>query len=197
MTTLPQVSTITEDQRDGIMSLMTAAFITDPMMRWLFPDPAAYLRAFPAFANAFGGRAIEHGSGFLVDGHRGAALWFPPGVSGDDDALAAIVAESGDPAALADIEGFMEQMIAYHPHDEDCWYLPMIGVDPASQGRGCGAVLMKHALKKVDEVGGLAYLESSNPRNVSLYERHGFEPIGTIQSGHSPPMTPMLRPRRG
>jgi ribosomal protein S18 acetylase RimI-like enzyme len=197
MMDMPQVTCVTEGQRDNIMGLMTAAFIADPMMRWLFPDPAVYLQVFPAFAEAFGGRAIEHNSGFVVDGHRGAALWLPPGVSGDDDALAEVVAESADPAALADIEGFMEQMIASHPEDDDCWYLPMIGVDPASQGRGCGAALMKHALEKIDAVGGLAYLESSNPRNVSLYERHGFEPIGNIQSGNSPPMTPMLRARRG
>jgi hypothetical protein len=38
-----------------------------------------------------------------------------------------------------------------------------------------------------------AYLESSNPRNISLYERHGFEIIGLIQAGGSPTLTPMLR----
>jgi hypothetical protein len=36
-------------------------------------------------------------------------------------------------------------------------------------------------------------LESTNPRNLSLYKRHGFEPIGTIQQGSSPPLYPMLR----
>jgi hypothetical protein len=35
--------------------------------------------------------------------------------------------------------------------------------------------------------------ESTNPRNVPLYERHGFERLGTIQSGSSPPLFPMLR----
>ena len=62
MMDMPQVTTVNEGQRDDIMGLMTAAFVADPMMRWLFPDPAVYLRAFPAFANAFGGRAIEHDS---------------------------------------------------------------------------------------------------------------------------------------
>ncbi|MCA1748539.1 MAG: hypothetical protein LC634_03060 [Sphingomonadales bacterium] len=41
-----------------------------------------------------------------------------------------------------------------------------------------------------------AYLESSNPRNISLYLRHGFEIVGEIQHGSSPVMTPMLRPAR-
>ncbi|MEW6149322.1 MAG: N-acetyltransferase, partial [Pseudomonadota bacterium] len=43
------------------------------------------------------------------------------------------------------------------------------------------------------EEGIAAYLESSNPRNISLYKRHGFKIIGEIQHGTSPTMTPMLR----
>lgn len=29
--------------------------------------------------------------------------------------------------------------------------------------------------------------------NITLYERHGFEVMGTIQVGAAPPVTPMLR----
>lgn len=73
--------------------------------------------------------------------------------------------------------------------DEPCWYLSMIAVDPC----GIGAELMKHALDPCDEDGLPTYLESTNPRNVSLYERFGFETMGEIQSGSSPVMTPMIR----
>ena len=41
-----------------------------------------------------------------------------------------------------------------------------------------------------------AYLESSNPANVPLYQRHGFEVLGEIQVGSSPPVFPMYRPPR-
>ena len=44
-----------------------------------------------------------------------------------------------------------------------------------------------------DDDGLIAYLESSNPRNLSLYERHGFEIIGKIQAGTSPTLYPMIR----
>jgi hypothetical protein len=40
------------------------------------------------------------------------------------------------------------------------------------------------------------YLESTNPRNLSLYLRHGFEILGTIRVGEAPPVVPMLRPPR-
>ena len=39
----------------------------------------------------------------------------------------------------------------------------------------------------------LAYLESTNPRNISLYLRHGFEVIREIRIGAAPPVTPMIR----
>ena len=82
-----------------------------------------------------------------------------------------------------------------HP-EEPHWYLPQIGVDPMHQGRGYGSALMRHALLKCDRDKKLAYLESSNPRNLSLYIRHGFELMGTIQVADSPPMFPMLRKPR-
>jgi len=44
-----------------------------------------------------------------------------------------------------------------------------------------------------DEEGLPAYLESSNPRNISLYRRFGFEAVGEIRVGNIPALVPMLR----
>jgi len=35
-----------------------------------------------------------------------------------------------------------------------------------------------------------AYLESSNPANIPLYQGHGFDILDTIQVGSSPPIFP-------
>jgi hypothetical protein len=56
-----------------------------------------------------------------------------------------------------------------------------------------GAELMRHAVARCDHEGALAYLESSNPRNISLYLRSGFEVMGEIRIGAAPVVTPMLR----
>jgi hypothetical protein len=64
------------------------------------------------------------------------------------------------------------------------------------EGRGYGLALLRHALLPCDREKKLAYLESTNPRNLSLYIRHGFELIGTIQVADSPPLFPMLRKPR-
>ena len=100
-----------------------------------------------------------------------------------------------DPGLLPDLLGVFEQMDQYHPQ-EPHWYLPMIGVDPVRQGRGLGGLLMRHVLRRCDEERMPAYLESTNPRNLSLYLRHGFEILGTIRVGEAPPVVPMLRPPR-
>jgi ribosomal protein S18 acetylase RimI-like enzyme len=127
----------------------------------------------------------------VTDG-RGAALWLPPGVHPDSERMMALIDAHVPSGRLGDMTRVLEQMEAIHP-SEPCWYLPMIGVDPACQGRGYGSALLRHALERCDRDGLPAYLESSNPRNVPLYERHGFEVIGSIQAGSSPALTPMLR----
>ena len=89
----------------------------------------------------------------------------------------------------------MKKMGSYHP-EEPHWYLPLIGVDPFMQGNGLGSALMKHALILCDRDNMPAYLESTNPRNIPLYERHSFKVLDTIQFGTSPQILPMLRKRK-
>ena len=88
-----------------------------------------------------------------------------------------------------------EQMDALHPQEAH-WYLPLIGVDPAQQGKGIGSALLSHVLNVCDGQKVLAYLEATSPRNVPLYERHGFEAVGGIQAADSPRIIAMLRKPR-
>jgi len=138
-----------------------------------------------------GGKAFTHESAYYADDYAGAALWLPPGVKPDDDAISALMQRTSA-APLEDVSTLFEQMERYHPQ-EPHWFLPFIGVDPSHQGEGYGAALMKHALIPCDRDGVPAYLESRNPKNVPLYERHGFDLLGTIQVGTSPPIFPMHR----
>ena len=96
----------------------------------------------------------------------------------------------------AEMDDLMEQMDRFHP-TEPVWYLPLIAADPAHRGRGLGTALMEAAIAVIDADGRPAYLESSNPRNIPLYRRFGFESIGEIRTKTSPVLTPMLRPGRG
>lgn len=190
-----RVHTATADEEAAVVAILTLAFSSDPATRWTWPDPKAYLEAFPRFAKAFGGAAFGLGSAYRI-GFAGAALWLPPGTGPDDAALGALMQSTADAQTAVDGPAIMQQMAGYHPK-EPHWYLPLIGIDPAHQGKGLGSALMRHVTDICDRDGVPAYLESSSLRNVPLYERLGFEVTGTIQAGGSPTIVPMLRkPRR-
>jgi ribosomal protein S18 acetylase RimI-like enzyme len=193
--TKPTIKAVTPSSVDQAVGTVVLAFGADPAARWLYPDYHQYTVNFPSFVRAFGGKAFEQGSAYSIGGFSGVALWLPPGVHPDEETMAALIQRSVSEHKLEEVLGVFEQMGSYHP-SEPHWYLPLIGVDPAQQGRGYGSALMKHALIRCDRDQKLAYLESSNPKNISLHERHGFELLGTIQVGASPAICPMLRKPR-
>ena len=191
----PIIKTATPSSADQAVGSVVLAFSADPIARWFYPDPHQYLLHLPSFVRAFAGKAFELNSAYCVDGYLGAALWLPPDVHPDENVLAALLQRTIPEENQQEIFAFTERMNSSHP-SEPHWYLPMIGVDPAKQGNGYGSALMKHALARCDGEGKLAYLESSSPRSIPFYRRHGFELLGTIQVGSSPPLFPMMRKPR-
>jgi GNAT superfamily N-acetyltransferase len=189
------VKIMAADDEASAIETVVLAFAADPVTRWAWPHSHEYMAAMPKFIRAFGGRAFAHGGAYSTNEFTGTALWLPPGVHPDADRLGELMETTTSPSARADGPAIFEQMAQYHP-DEPHWYLPLIGVDPAHQGKGHGDALMTYALQRCDREKLPAYLESTNPRNISLYRRHGFEALGTIQVGSAPPIVPMLRPSR-
>lgn len=184
-------------EQEAVLSTLMLAFGVDPCMRYALTKAQTFIANFRHLALALGGGAFEHGSAYVGADGAAAALWLPPGVESDGEAIGALVGglveEPEKQAVLAQVG---EAMGGHHPH-EPHWYLAMIGVDPSRQGRGLGSALLQEGLKRCDAEGLPAYLESSNPANIPLYERHGFEVVGLIQPGDFPPLVPMLRRPRG
>lgn len=187
----PVLAATAADQERAIGSLVLA-FSADPACRWTWPEPRQYLESFPGFVRAFAGRAFEAGSAYCTPDYGGAALWLPPGVQADEEALGELLGWTVSAELQEAMFAVFERMAGHHPR-EPHWYLPLIGVEPMVQGRGYGAALLRPVLEVCDRAGTLAYLESSNPRNIPLYQRHGFEVLATVQVGDSPPISPMLR----
>ena len=182
----------TASDEASIIDVLVRANWADPAARWVWPDSQRFLMYFPSFVRAFGGKAFAHRSAYYIDGYIGAALWLPPDVHPDENALIALLQRTVSDQIQKDVFAVFEQMGRYHP-SEPHWYLPLMGVDPSQQSKGFGSALLQHILIQFDRDNKLAYLESSNPRNIPLYKRHGFELLGTIQTGTSPSIAPMLR----
>jgi ribosomal protein S18 acetylase RimI-like enzyme len=174
------------------VATLVTAFAADPAIRWMYPRAEQYLQHFPDFVRAFGGRAFEHGTALWLKGHHGAALWLSPDVQPDGDAMGALLEQSVNEERLPEVASLLEQMSHFHP-SQPHWYLPLIGVDPRMQQRGYGSGLLMLGLERCDRERLPAYLESTNPRNIPLYERLGFQILGRIRTETSPVVTPMLR----
>lgn len=186
--------TPTTDERRAIATL-TIAFSSDPIARWFLPDASRYLTYWPQFVIALAGNAFAAGTADSVSDCAGVALWLPPDVGSDDEAMAAIATEAVPEPDQEEVFGVLGQMGEYHPTERH-WYLPLIGVDALKVGGGLGSALLRHAASRCDRDGLPAYLEATDPRNRRLYAAHGFEELGVIQAGGSPPIWPMLRKPR-
>lgn len=175
-----------------ILATLTAAFIADPPVRWLFPRTVDYLAHFPRFARAFGGGALAAGTAWHIPQRGACALWHAPGQGPDDQALAAMVEHCLPTDRQAEVFAVFEAMGEIHP-TQPHWHLPLIGVAPAAQGRGLGSVLLEATLHLCDRHGMPAYLEATSPRSALLYERHGFRRREALRVASCPPIVPMWR----
>ncbi|POG43028.1 N-acetyltransferase [Streptomyces sp. ZL-24] len=71
------------------------------------------------------------------------------------------------------------------------WRLETLGVRPERQGQGLASTLLVFALAEAVRRGcAQVVLDTSDPRNVRLYERHGFHTTQT-DTGDGPPVWTM------
>ena len=187
-----RIQTASQSNEQDLLAILTAAFLSDPAARFMYPGSREYLSCFPEFIRAFGGAAISRGTAHYIEDVPAVALWLPPGVAPDDSALEKLIRRTIPASGQAQLSAVFESMASYHP-TEPHWHLPLIGVDPIWQGRGCGAALLAHGLALCDGHQQPAYLEASNSTCISLYRQHGFQPLGEIQIGAWPPIVPMKR----
>jgi ribosomal protein S18 acetylase RimI-like enzyme len=189
----------TVDDLPRVGEISAAGFYDDPLMSWVLDDPSTRLGllrvAFTGLASSFLGDTSEL---HVVDGAC-VTMWrtpewvAPPPAADDQDADTAPSPFPADVQERFRILG--ELMEIAHPHDEPHWYLNVIATLPTRQGQGLGARALGPICARFDELGAAAYLESSNPRNMTLYRRHGFEEINEpIRMPDGPALFPMWRP---
>ncbi|MFI9721658.1 GNAT family N-acetyltransferase [Streptomyces sp. NPDC052396] len=175
-----------------VSTILARAFDDDPIMRRLFPDDASRPDRLGQF---FGGQVdwLYGPHGHCEFTESAAALWAPPGAH--DTGLPP--REWTEPL-LGERAVLLEELIGLigkHTPAEPHWYLGTLGADPAAQGQGHGAALLRSGLAKADAAGMPAYLESSKESNLGFYRHFGFEVLRELQlPGNGPRLWPMWRP---
>jgi len=191
--------TNSEDARH-VVDLLATAFADDPILAWVLPGGRNTLdarrRLFAQAVRTF----LRDGLVEMTDDRLSAAVWASPhaarrsrlsrAINRTRGAIATLLAAG---TAATRSTRLYEMMHAHHPREKH-WYLVAIGTHPDGRGRGGASKLLAHRLEVCDREGLEAYLESSNPNNLPLYERHGFEIVRTVSLGDSPPLWLMTRP---
>jgi GNAT superfamily N-acetyltransferase len=182
-----------------IQAALGDAFEDDPMMTWIYPDPATRLAHVSAFMQAALEIGFPHGHVYTAGANTAAAIWAPPDVElFDDQAITTLFALLSDQLGprSEEVSTGLVSMAEHHPHHVPHFYLFVIGTARSVQGTGIGSRMLREILDRCDRQGLGAYLESSNIRNVPFYARHGFEVSTEVKLGEECIARPMWRDPR-
>jgi GNAT superfamily N-acetyltransferase len=85
---------------------------------------------------------------------------------------------------------------AHHAITAPHYYLAILGTDPLYQRMGAGSAALQPVLRRCDEEGLLAYLETQKEENIAYYVRHAFELIDKVEVSGAPPVWTLSRQPR-
>ncbi|GAB4215470.1 MAG: hypothetical protein OHK0013_41090 [Sandaracinaceae bacterium] len=190
----------------GASRALGAAFADDPAIVYLV-GRAGRLDA-ASWCMRQGVRlATTHGHGLVaVEAGRvlGGSFWVPPGTSPAASTLTQLRLGGWQAPWRLGVGGLLRELW----REEDLarrfardltipsWYLDLLGVDPAAQGRGLGKALIASMLERADREQVPTYLVTHKRSNVDYYRRFGFEVLTDTTLRGIPTGWSMRRPPR-
>ncbi|HVN28730.1 MAG TPA: GNAT family N-acetyltransferase [Candidatus Binataceae bacterium] len=189
----PTAAVLFPEQYGEAARALGRAFINDPPIRVLLPEPADPVeraRLLTYFFEAMLG--IQRNTGEPVIG-----------VVIDNKVVAAAILESGGvPVASLVLHGLLQmprmvkgigwdglwrgiqlqgELLKNHPHEPHI-YLNFLGVDPDYQRHHCGSAIIEELRRLASMRSKLAgvYLETGTEENVAYYSARGYETLGEI-----------------
>jgi ribosomal protein S18 acetylase RimI-like enzyme len=174
---------VREDQIDVAAGVLARAFQLDPPILYVCPDPTSRARALPSMMKAFVTYAWMFGEPLTIsEKPEAVALWLPlddlretperDRLAGVDQIPTILGADAFTRLMhIATAVDRFHQQSAPGKH----LYLSFLGVEPSRQGQGLGSALIRPMLERADAEGLPCYLDTFQPRNVPLYQKHGFK----------------------
>lgn len=165
--------------------VMTRAFHDDPLYVYIIPDSDERKRLLPHMFRFRIRYGILYGEVHATSKNlEGVAVWVPSekvditrwrGLQAGGFSL---YREVGRRVFLK-LNEIQNYSLSIHRHHASFrhWHLSPIAVDPCYQGKGHARSLMNAMLTRLDREGLPCFLETQSERNVSIYERYGFEVV--------------------
>lgn len=184
-----RVRRATQSDLEAAALILAEAFAAYPWTQWSIPADGYAIRL-EELQRLYLAHALAHGLVFVDENLKSVSAFMPP----DAPSVEADVAERigllhGD--RLTDL-----MKIPLPAGPEHSWILATVGVCPDAQGLGLGSAVLAAGLHKLDEESAAVALETSDERNVRLYQRHGFSLDATTAVPAGPLVYSMSRPAR-
>lgn len=172
--------------------ILGEAFVGDPLMKWISPDPEFPRWCWSLAVSFF----LPYKEVHVTENGLGAAMWLPPGVELNIHPSLTMLWNTYRHFGIKSIMRFfhyMNTLEKHHPEDKH-YYLFAIGVRPIARNQGIGSALLEYVLQECDRINVRAYLETSKSLNLQFYKRYGFEVRDEIAlPNDGPPLWLMCR----
>jgi GNAT superfamily N-acetyltransferase len=193
----PSSRTADPGDRWAVVRTIVRAFTEDPLVRWFFPDDAAYERRASAFFGYLFDIRVVHGEIHVAGDCAAASLWNRPDRSmpqpEQDRLWATDVAPGAEPGELDRLDAMEEAVDAVRPAGPH-WYLGVLATDPLRRGGGLARAVLQPVLERADADGFPALLETGARENLPFYARFGFDVLAEARVSGGPPLWAMWRP---
>lgn len=160
---------------------LAAAFVDDPLFNWFMrADDRRHTARERFFRVVLKEIAFPDGRIQRPASGGAAAVWIPSDKLGGQPlhrelrGLPMLLNATGL-SRFGRLVALRKAMDASHPMATPHEYLWFLGVRPEAQGHGVGSRLLQAETARLDAQERAAFLETATPRNVPLYQRHGFE----------------------
>jgi ribosomal protein S18 acetylase RimI-like enzyme len=192
----PAVSVIFREQDHETARALARAFINDPPLKVILPNPTEpaaraaqrelmfrgvlamqRLNGQPLLGVVMDGKVV---AAAVIEGTAGisqARLWMTGLLQ-----LPVMVQGLGWSGMRRGMQ-LMDELVKHHPHEPHI-YLNFLGVDPDFQRRHhCGSALLDHLRELAAQRPSLCgvYLETATEANVAYYQARGYEVIGELR----------------
>jgi ribosomal protein S18 acetylase RimI-like enzyme len=166
-----------------VVEILVSAFYDDPTWSWAFPDASKRAEQHRRWWGLFVDGAMRFPWVWLTQGNTATSVWIPPDqteLSEEQEAavepLLLEMLGSGASRVLQGVKMFDQA----HPRGVPHFYLSLLATSTEHRGHAYGLRLLAENLRQIDQAGMPSYLEASNPANVPLYMRYGFEVLGSF-----------------
>lgn len=168
---------------EPLAQLLAKAFLQDPLYEYAFPERESRASLSCWEMRGLLRYGLRFGEVIAPASMVGCAVWLPPGQTDFTEVRMAEVGMLGLGKHIGqeaekrlgqfnEVTEVVHRRLVPSPH----WYLLVLGIDPVFQGEGLGGGLVLPMLARADVTRHSIYLETTNPRNLPFYQKHGFEP---------------------